>query len=42
MSALAWWVTAVSGWLLLSVLTALAVGRFLAFGDGAPDDEGQR
>lgn len=36
------WVTAVSGWLLLSVLTALAVGRFIAFGDGDPDHPERR
>lgn len=42
MSALAWWVTAGSGALLVSVLAALGMAQFIGFADTTPDDEGQR
>lgn len=42
MSALAWWVTAGSGALLMSVLAALAIAQFIGFADTTPDDPERR
>lgn len=42
MSALAWWVTAGSGALLVSVIAALGIAQFIGFADTTPSDDEER